>query len=111
MKVATGKVVSIRYNMKNNRGDVLEDIMDKTPVDYLHGAGNMLPALEAKLEGLESGVHLSITISPETSPDLNDSFHFDIIIDNVRAATEEEIREGKPLQMVSKDCCSPDCCC
>ena len=111
MKVAANTVVSLRYSMKNEQGDLLEDIINKTPVDYLHGSGNILTALEASLEGLECGAHQSISISPETNPDLNDSFHFDVIIDKVRAATDEEIRLGKPLQIISKEGCGPDCCC
>ena len=111
MKVATNTVVSLRYSMKNNRGDLLDDIMDRTPVDYLHGSGNILPALEASLEGLECGEHQSISISPETNPDLHDSFHFDVIIDKVRAAKEEEILQRKPLPLLSKKGCGPDCCC
>jgi len=111
MKIATNTVVSLRYSMKNEQGDLLEDIMDKPPVDYLHGSGNILSALEANLEGLECGQQRSIAISSETNPDLNDSFHFDVIIDKVRAATEEEIQIGKPIQSVSKNECGPGCCC
>ena len=76
MKVATNTVVSLRYSMKNERGDLLEDIMNREPVDYLHGSGNILPALEANLEGLECGAQRSISVSFETNPDRKDSFHF-----------------------------------
>ena len=111
MKVATNTVVSLRYSMTNERGDLLEDIMNREPVDYLHGSGNILPALEANLEGLECGAQRSISVSFETNPDRKDSFHFEVIIDKVRAATPEELLQRKPLQPFSKEDCGPDCCC
>ena len=111
MKITTNTVVSLRYSMKNDNGDLLEDIMDKPPVDYLHGSGNILPALEANLEGLECGQRRVIAISAETIPDLSDSFHFDVVIDKVRAATKEEIQIGRPIESVSKNECGPGCCC
>ena len=111
MKIATNTVVSLRYSMKNDEGELLENIIDKPPIDYLHGSGNILPALEISLEGLECGQQRSISISPETHPGLNDKFHFDVIIDKVRTATEEELKLGKPLQTASKNDCGPGCCC
>lgn len=109
MKVGINTVVSLRYSMKNDGGVLLEDTMDKSPIHYLHGSGSILPILESSLEGLQCGEWRFISISPETNPGLDDKFHFDIIIDKVRAATEEEIQTGKPI--VSKESCGPGCCC
>jgi len=54
------------------------------------------------LAGLKAGDKKSITIQiPET-------FCFDIEIDDVRVATEDEILSGKPGK---ENGCGPGCCC
>jgi FKBP-type peptidyl-prolyl cis-trans isomerase SlyD len=109
MQVAKKTVVALRYIMKNGKGEVLENILDSSPVKYLHGSGNILPQLESSLEGLEPGNLKSFTFSENAnlqSP--GEVFHFDVVIDEVRPGTEEEIESGKPI--TSKEC-GPDCCC
>lgn len=109
MKIAANTVVSLRYIMKNESREVIEDIINTAPVKYLHGSGNILPALEACLEGLETGQHKSISISNQTSSQLNEQFHFDVVIDDVRPATEGELKKGKPIHSTNE--CGPECCC
>jgi len=41
MHIAKDMVVAIRYIMRNSKGVVLEDTMNATPVNYLHGAGGI----------------------------------------------------------------------
>lgn len=99
--------------MKNSNGDVLENRMTAKPVEYLHGSGNIMPALENGLTGLEAGCTTCVTISNQVDIQLDSSFHFDVIIDNVRLATEEEILKGKPVKMVKEETgeCAADCIC
>jgi FKBP-type peptidyl-prolyl cis-trans isomerase SlyD len=111
MKIATGTVVSIRYIMTNNQGEVLENTMDKNAVDYLQGAGKILPALEACLHGMEPGQRQKISVAAANHADLNEDFHFDIIIDAVRPASPEELSTGKPIHSVVKNNCGPEGCC
>ena len=111
MKVAADTVVSLRYIMQNKQGEILEDRMYTTAVNYLHGAENILPVFKACLEGLETGQKKSISISNEISRELNDQFYFDIIIDDVRQATEEELQKRKPDQPIAANKCEPGCCC
>ena len=110
MKVAANTVVSLRYVMKNTKGEVLENIIDRAPVSYLHGSGNILPALEACLEGLETGQKKSISVSNEMSSQTGEQFHFNIVIDHVRPATEEELKKEKPVEKTTANNCGPDCC-
>lgn len=55
MKIENGKKVSIEYELRVVGGDVIESSAQTGPVEYVHGAGRMLPALEARLEGLTAG--------------------------------------------------------
>jgi len=111
MKVTANTIVSLRYIMKNNEGEVLENNMDVSPVEYLHGSGKILPSLEAGQEGLESGDRRILTISPEINSGIEQAFNFDVIVANVRLATKEEIAYGKPLKAIEINGCGPDCYC
>ena len=106
MKVEAGKVVSLRFVMKNAAGDVIEDIMDQAPVEYLHGSGNILPSLEAGVDGLQSGNAKYFTFKNDGS---GDEFQIDLVVDAIRPATAEEIKAGKPEKKA--EICGPDCCC
>ena len=55
MHISEHTVVSIRYKMTNTRGEVLENTMAGPPIQYIQGRGNILPALEAELNGLKTG--------------------------------------------------------
>lgn len=107
-KVATGCVVALRYIMHNAKGDVLEDTMQSAPVNYLHGSPGILPLLQTQLEGLQRGDRKTVLLSKESGA--GDNFSFEVIIDDVRIASPEEIALGYPLQ-VTVDVCDDDCAC
>ncbi len=106
MKVETGKVVSLRFVMKNAAGDVIEDIMDQAPVEYLHGYGSIRPSLEAGVDGLQAGNTKHIVFKNDGS---GDEFQIDLVVDAIRPATAEEIKTGRPEKKA--EICGPDCCC
>ncbi|MBQ3713698.1 MAG: peptidylprolyl isomerase [Spirochaetia bacterium] len=54
MKIEKNTVVTFDYILKDEDGNVLEDTEGQGS-SYLHGYGNLLPALEEALEGLEPG--------------------------------------------------------
>lgn len=111
MKIEDKTVVSIRYKMENSKGEILEDILDGLPINYLHGHGTILPALEAELKGLDEGEEKQIFLSKETGfKDLDDEFHIRVIIDKVRYANEEELKKGLNPGL-SDDYCGPEGCC
>jgi FKBP-type peptidyl-prolyl cis-trans isomerase 2 len=98
--------------MKNSKGEVLEDNLGKDCKQYLHGTGNILPALEANLAGLKAGDKKFVYISKQDGiNDLDDDFSFEVIIDNVRAATEEELQRGSPIPNKAPVECGPGCNC
>ena len=63
MKIESGKRVRIRARLSIEGGDLLEDRV----VEYVQGDGSMLPGLETRLSGLESGAELKGTIPPAES--------------------------------------------
>ena len=54
MKIGKNTVATFDYILRDEEGNVLEDT-EGQGASYLHGYGNLLPALEVALEGLEPG--------------------------------------------------------
>ena len=65
MRVKDGNVILLDYSVRLGTGQVVEASLGKGPIEYLHGTGQILPALERALEGLREGEQASFSISPE----------------------------------------------
>ena len=65
MEIANQKVVSIHYTLKNDDGEVLDTSEGQEPLNYLHGASNIIPGLENALTGKAMGDQLNVVVSPE----------------------------------------------
>ena len=65
MRIQEGRVVSMDYLVKLGSGQVVETSVGKSPIEYLHGGGQILPALERALEGLREGEQAAFSIPPE----------------------------------------------
>src|SRR5450432_269811 len=107
--IAKNSVVSIRYIMKNNNGAILENTMNNDPVSYLHGSTGILPLLQAQLEGLKEGDKKVVYLT-EASGLTKKDFIFEVIVDQVRGALNQEIMLGYPVQIKAAKC-EADCDC
>ena len=65
MQIASGTVASFHYTLRGEDGAELENSRAGEPVAYLHGHGNILPALEEQLAGHAPGDTLAVTLAPE----------------------------------------------
>jgi FKBP-type peptidyl-prolyl cis-trans isomerase SlyD len=65
MKIAKNTVVTFDYKLTNDAGEVLDTSEGAAPLDYLHGAENIVPGLEKALEGKSVGDQLNVSVSPE----------------------------------------------
>jgi FKBP-type peptidyl-prolyl cis-trans isomerase SlyD len=99
--------VAIRYRLRNLEGDTLESIMDKGPVHYIHGSGAVLPSLDDAILGMQPGETKTLLVSENT----DDNFYVDVVIDAVRTATEQEIKNNDFLNQYPNEHCGPDCIC
>jgi FKBP-type peptidyl-prolyl cis-trans isomerase SlyD len=66
MRIANDCLVSIRFTLTNDAGQVLDSSPEGKPLVYLHGAEGILPALERELTGKEAGDRFDLTITPES---------------------------------------------
>ncbi len=65
MEISQGSVVSIDYTLKNDAGEVLDASRPDSPMDYLHGHGNIISGLENALLGKQAGDEVDVRVAPE----------------------------------------------
>ncbi|MCT8469585.1 peptidylprolyl isomerase [Chromohalobacter canadensis] len=66
MTISPQHVVRLHYVLCDSAGHVLDDSRRREePLEYLHGHANILPGLEAALEGLSGGDARAINLAPE----------------------------------------------
>ena len=67
VRVGVGKYVTINYTLRTNGAirHIRSSIWGDEPLEYLHGSGRLLPALERALEGKVEGDRLVVTLPPE----------------------------------------------
>jgi FKBP-type peptidyl-prolyl cis-trans isomerase SlyD len=65
VNVATDTVVYFHYALRDQTGAERETSRGGEPEVYLHGAGNVLPGLEAAMTGKAPGDTFSATLSPD----------------------------------------------
>lgn len=64
-RIADGKVVTIHYTLTDEAGVTIDSSRGQPPLDYLHGARNIVPGLESALIGKSVGERLNLRIPPE----------------------------------------------
>ncbi len=62
--IADNLVVTLHYKLTDDSGTVLDSSEESTPLDYLHGAGNIIPGLEKALTGKVTGDTLQVKVEP-----------------------------------------------
>jgi len=63
--IETGRTVSIEYTLTLADGEVADSNVGGAPLTYQQGQGQLLPALEAELEGLGAGDAKEVELSAE----------------------------------------------
>ena len=64
MKIRKDKVVKIHYTLCLADGEVIDSTKGEHPFPYLHGADNIVPGLEAELEGRQVHDHIRVRLEP-----------------------------------------------
>ena len=101
MEIAERKVVHIHYTLKNDAGELLDKSPADEPLGYLHGAGNIIPGLEAALSGMKAGEEVQVEVPPEAGYGQRDE---GLVQDVPRGAFEgiDEIEPGMQFQAESE---------
>ena len=64
MKIRSGCIVELNYELRDSGGDLVEDSGEAGPMVYLHGHEEIPPPLEKELEGRDVGEELKVTLPP-----------------------------------------------
>ncbi|HZP40181.1 MAG TPA: peptidylprolyl isomerase [Candidatus Binatia bacterium] len=65
MEVAEGRVVTLEYTVRLARGDLVDSTGGCGPIAILYGAGQLFPALEARIAGMQPGETRELEIPAE----------------------------------------------
>jgi len=64
MQIARHTVVSVDYTLTDDAGTVLDTSRGAEPLDYIHGAGQVVPGLERALDGRTAGDTVRVRVEP-----------------------------------------------
>ena len=64
LSIGDNLAVSMHYKLTDNEGNVLDSSEGAEPLDYLHGAGNLIPGLEKALAGKVEGDSVQVKVEP-----------------------------------------------
>jgi FKBP-type peptidyl-prolyl cis-trans isomerase SlyD len=64
MKAEAKKVVAIDYEQRDESGEVLDSSEGREPLEYLHGANNIVPGLEKAIDGKALDETVEVTLAP-----------------------------------------------
>lgn len=102
MTIHEDTVATIEYTLKDESGEVLDTSKGRKPLSYLHGRGNIVPGLEAALEGKSSGESFEITVPPDQGyGEHNESLV--VQMDRGKFQGVDEIEPGMRFQAQTQD--------
>jgi FKBP-type peptidyl-prolyl cis-trans isomerase SlyD len=100
-KIADGIVVSMTYVLTVDGEEVGRAGADE-PLEYLHGADNIVPGLEAALDGKTIGDKVNVTVPPEEAYGEYDDDEIDEF-DVEEIPGGESLEEGMIVEMEDED--------
>jgi FKBP-type peptidyl-prolyl cis-trans isomerase SlyD len=65
VQIAAQKIATLEYTLRNSDGELLDSSEESGSLTYLHGAENIVPGLEAALEGKTVGDKLHVEVPPK----------------------------------------------
>jgi FKBP-type peptidyl-prolyl cis-trans isomerase SlyD len=77
--VHDGAVVSLAYTLRLANGEVIDYSEPNDPLEYLHGAENIIPGLERELSGLQVGQSKEVEVPPEEGYGVYDPSDVEVI--------------------------------
>jgi FKBP-type peptidyl-prolyl cis-trans isomerase SlyD len=96
-RIDDGVVVTLTYRMIVD-GKEAEIITAEDPLEYLHGAENIVPGLEAALYGKRAGDKVNVTLTPDQA--YGDYDEDDVeVLQRASIPGAEDLRPGMPVEL------------
>lgn len=100
MKIAKDTVVSLRYELFDSEGELLEKVEE--PVSYLHGGyDGIFPLVEEALHGKGVGDQCNVTLEPD---DAFGEYDHELVEVEARNAFPEEVAVGMQFEGGPDNC-------
>lgn len=97
MIIKRNMIADVYYEMKDEYGNIADSNKEYSPLQYLHGHNNILPALEVVLEGLSANEEKYITLSPQQAyGKYNSALVFEV--DKNQLGQDVELQEGMVIE-------------
>jgi FKBP-type peptidyl-prolyl cis-trans isomerase SlyD len=64
MQINEKVVASFHYTLTDDAGETIDSSADSEPLEYLHGANNIVPGLEKEMLGKVKGDKFSVVVAP-----------------------------------------------
>jgi FKBP-type peptidyl-prolyl cis-trans isomerase SlyD len=101
LKVQDGHIVSMDYTLHVD-GEVLDTSAGHEPLEFLQGAGNIIPGLEESLYGMAIGENKKVAIAPEDGyGELDSEAFMDVPKDEFPA--EIPLEKGIEIQLTDQE--------
>lgn len=100
-RITDGAVVSLAYTLTVD-GQVVDQADRNDPLEYLHGADNIIPGLEAVLDGKKVGDKLHVTLPPDQAYGEYDEDEIEEI-DRDEMPEVEILEEGMMVEVEDED--------
>lgn len=96
-KAKSGDIVRINYTGRLTDGTQFDSSVGREPLQFTLGSGEVIPGLDAHLEGMEPGAKSTVTIPPEAAygPRREDAIQ---TIDRAGVPPDLDLQVGKQLQ-------------
>jgi len=99
LKVADGQVITMEYTLKVD-GEIIDTSDGNGPIEFVQGAGNIIPGLERELYGMTIGESKDVVVTAEDGyGDLDHEAYMDIPRDQFPAHIPMEIGTQLELPM------------
>jgi FKBP-type peptidyl-prolyl cis-trans isomerase SlyD len=101
LTIQDGQVVSMDYTLRID-GEVVDSSDGQEPLEFLQGAGNIIPGLEEALYGMAIGEKKQVTVAPEDGyGELDEEAYVDVPRGEFPAEIPLEI--GTEIQVTDQD--------
>ncbi len=93
MKAAKGRRVTVHYRGTLDDGEEFDSSEGREPLEFVVGAGDLIPGFEKAIIGMETGQEKTVTLDPE---DAYGSYEDELVVEGPRNSFPDgELRVGQ----------------
>lgn len=103
MNITKDKMVTIHYDLLDDKEVILDSSREMEPLDYIQGYGFLVEGLEKELEGKKAGDKFTVTVTPEEGYGLRDEALIYVLNKEDFGDQLDKIHVGLQLQLNNED--------